>query len=511
MKKLTLKPLLIGKYLFALMFTIAIISCKKEKTIITLPLVGPDVEFYVLSNNTIKLFNGKNVKTQISSVAITGLTGTEKILSVDFRPATGELYGVSDASKLYIINVTTGAARAVSTTAFTPAIAGTAVSLNFNPTVDRIRLVSNTGQNLRLNPETGLVAATDGTINGATGAVISGVAYTNSEAGATSTVLFDIDLTTKKLYKQDPPNNGTLVEVGNLMAELGTSVSFDISPKNTNAIATGLIGGIYKLFTIDVNTGKATLAGEFANGLTIQGIAISSNATAYATTSANNLLIFNPKNTEAPVVKTITGLQTGETIVGMDFRPINGQIFALGSSSRLYAVNIGTGLFTQIGSGTLSTLLLGTSFGFDFNPTVDRIRVVSNTGQNLRLNPNDGAVVAVDGILTPGTPSVSAAAYTSNFFGATSTKLYVIDHNTDKLYTQDANVGTLTEVGALGINVENTTGFDIVSSGATDTAYAILTVGTTTKLYTINLTTGAATAGREIPNAVTSFTLGLRL
>ncbi|RZK55278.1 MAG: DUF4394 domain-containing protein [Pedobacter sp.] len=510
MKKFTHSPALIGKYLFAFMFTFAVISCKKEKTVITLPLVGPDVEFYVLSNNTIKLFNGKNVKTQISSVAITGLTGTEKILSVDFRPATGELYGVSDASKLYIINVTSGAARAVSTTAFTPAIAGTAVSLNFNPTVDRIRLVSNTGQNLRLNPETGLVAATDGSINGATGAVISGVAYTNSEAGATSTVLFDIDLTTKKLYKQDPPNNGTLVEVGNLMAELGTSVSFDISPKNTNAIATGFIGGIYKLFTIDVSTGKATLAGEFASGLTIQGIAISSNAAAYATTSTNDLLIFNPKNTTAPIVKAITGLQTGETIVGMDFRPVNGQIFALGSTSRLYTVNIGTGLFTQVGSGTLSTLLLGTSFGFDFNPTVDKIRVVSNTGQNLRIN-TDGSVFMVDGILAPNTPSVSAAAYTSNFAGATSTKLYVIDHNTDKLYTQDANVGTLAEVGTLGINVESTSGFDIVSSGVTDTAYAILTVGAATKLYTINLTTGAATAGREIPNAVTSFTLGLRL
>ena len=510
MKKLTLSPLLIGKYLFAILFTIAIISCKKDRVVITLPLVGPDQEFYVLSNNTIKLFNGKNVKTQISTVNITGLPGAEKMLSVDFRPATGELYGVSDASKLYVINVTTGVARAIST-AFTPAISGTAVSLNFNPTVDRIRLVSNTGQNLRLNPETGMVAFTDGAINGVTGAVISGVAYTNSEAGATATTLFDIDLTTKKLYKQDAPNNGTLVEIGSLGLEIGTGVSFDISPNNTNALATGLSEGIYKLYTIDITTGKATLVGKFADGLVIQGIAIPNNAAAYATTSTNNLLIFNPKAATTPIVKAITGLQAGETVVGMDFRPANGQIFALGSTSRLYAVNIGTGAFTQVGSGTLSTLLVGTTFGFDFNPTVDRIRVVSNTGQNLRLNPNDGAVVAVDGILAPGTPTVSAAAYTSNFFGATSTKLYVIDHNTDKLYTQDANVGTLAEVGALGINVENTTGFDIVSSGATDTAYAILTVGTATKLYTINLTTGAATAGRDFPNAVTSFTLGLRL
>jgi hypothetical protein len=39
-------------------------------------------------------------------------------------------------------------------------------SLDFNPTVDRIRLVTASGQNLRLHPELGTVVATDGSING---------------------------------------------------------------------------------------------------------------------------------------------------------------------------------------------------------------------------------------------------------------------------------------------------------------------------------------------------------
>ena len=69
---------------------------------------------------------------------------------------------------------------------------------------------------------------------------------------------------------------------------------------------------------------------------------------------------------------------------------------------------------------------MGTSFGFDFNPAVDRIRIVSNTGQNLRFNPNDG-VVNVDGNLNPGTPSISAAAYTNNFAGTATTSLFAID------------------------------------------------------------------------------------
>jgi hypothetical protein len=166
-----------------------------------------------------------------------------------------------------------------------------------------------------------------------------------------------------------------------------------------------------------------------------------------------------------------------------------------------------TGAATMVGAGPLATLLAGTSFGFDFNPTVDRIRVISNTGQNLRLNPNDGTVAATDLVLNPGTPMVSAAAYTNNFPGAATTVLYDIDPATDKLYMQNPpNNGTLVEVGALGINAETDNGFDI--GGNSGKAYAVLTVGATTKLYTINLTTGAATEAATFPNAVKAFAVG---
>jgi hypothetical protein len=113
----------------------------------------------------------------------------------------------------------------VSSTAFTPAVAGTIASIDFNPTVDRIRLVSNSGQNLRIHPETGATAASD-TSTSSTG--ITGVAYTNSKAGASSTVLYDIDPAAGKLFKQDPPNNGTLVEVGSLGATFAGQAAFDI-------------------------------------------------------------------------------------------------------------------------------------------------------------------------------------------------------------------------------------------------------------------------------------------
>ena len=150
----------------------------------------------------------------------------------------------------------------------------------------------------------------------------------------------------------------------------------------------------------------------------------------------------------------------------------------------------------------------GTSFGFDFNPTVDRIRVVSNTGQNLRLHPDLGTVAFTDANLNPGVPAVSAAAYTNNFAGATTTTLFVIDHTTDKLYTQiPPNNGTLVEVGSLNINIDAANGFDIGSTSGT--AYAIFTVAGIQSLYTINLTSGAATKVGDFSKAVRGLTIGL--
>ena len=79
----------------------------------------------------------------------------------------------------------------------------------------------------------------------------------------------------------------------------------------------------------------------------------------------------------------IRGLKPGETILGIDFRPANKKLYGLGSSSRLYIIDSDTAAATAVGSGAFQPVLEGTEFGFDFNPTVDRIRVTSNYGQNL--------------------------------------------------------------------------------------------------------------------------------
>lgn len=482
-------------------------SCDKDDANnMETPVVKPDIVFYGLSNsNSLVKYNANASGTVLANPGITGLPAGEKIIAIDFRPATGQLYGLGNSSRLYIINHETGAVTPVGAASFTPAISGSLVGFDFNPTVDRIRMVTSAGQNLRLHPETGAVAATDMSLNPGSPSVVA-VAYTNSVAGASTTTLFDIDISTGKLYKQDPPNNGTLVEVGSLGITSGNESGFDISPDNMVALASFNIGANSVLHQIDITTGKATSLGNLS--IPLIGLAIPTNAIAYTVDNSNNLQLFNLSAPGTPVSKVIAGLQPGETILGIDMRPATGQLFALGSSSRLYTINMSTGAATSVSPAPFATLLAGTSFGFDFNPTVDRIRVVSNTGQNLRLNPITGDIAAVDLALNPGTPAVSASAYINNFPGATTTVLFGIDPVTDKLYTQNPpNNGTLVEIGALGIDVTTDNGFDI--GGTSNKAYAVLTTGSTAKLYTINLTTGAAAEAATFPNTVKGFAVGL--
>lgn len=448
----------------------------------------------VNTSNQLVSFNSATPGTVNTIGTITGLQGGEEIVGIDFRPATGQLYALGSTSRLYVINKTTGAATLVATLS-TP-LSGTAFGVDFNPTVDRLRIVSNTGQNLRVNPNDG-VTIVDGALNPGSPNVTA-AAYTNNFNGATTTTLFDIDTTTDSLYTQNPPNNGTLVLVGALGVNVTDVNGFDISTGDNTAYAALTATALTSLYTVNLTTGAATSVGLIGLGAnSLRGLAAENSAatgfTAVGLTTANQLVTFNTArpNTIFSTV-AITGLQGGENILGIDFRPATGQLFGLGSTSRLYTINALTGAATQVGAAGAFTLS-GTDFGFDFNPVPDRIRVVSNTGQNLRLNPNDGTLTATDTPLNPGTPNVTAAGYTNSFAGTTTTTLYDIDSGNDTLYIQNPpNNGTLVPVGALGVNVTDSNGFDIAPGN--NTALAALQVNgeTTSKLFAINLTTGSA-------------------
>ena len=166
---------------------------------------------------------------------------------------------------------------------------------------------------------------------------------------------------------------------------------------------------------------------------TLLDIAIPTNPTAYAVDGSNNLQICNPETGGNIITKAITGLPAVASNKGIDFRPVNGQLNAIVNNSQLNTLNTSSGAATAVGS-PFAPLMIGTDFGFDFNPTIDRIRLVSDARQHVRLIPITGAFTAVDINLNPGIPSVCAVAYTNNFAGTTTTGLYFIDHNSDKLF-----------------------------------------------------------------------------
>ncbi len=436
----------------------------------------------VTPSNRLIAFSAANPSQLLHDVPISNLGPGESILGIDVRPATRQLYALGSTSQLYVINYLTGAAARVGTP-FTPALAGTDFGFDFNPTVDRIRVVSDTGQNLRLHPDTGVVAFVDGTLAYAPGdpnagrtPQVTAAAYTNPDTDpATGTLLVDIDAALDIAATQNPPNEGRL----NTLLALGLDVAragFDIGL--TDAFIAVQAPGSTTSSLLQFSGGPLRNAGSIGGGEPVPSLAVFFGLPAtpaaevvFATNAANELISFAAGQPGTILSRLAIGpLNTGESIVGIDFRPATNQLYGMGSTGQLYVINTQTGSATRIGP-TLSTALAGNEFGFDFNPTVDRIRLVSDTGQNLRLHPDTGAVAAVDGMLAYApadanagqTPRVGGAAYTNpDTNPATGTTLFVIDTGLDIAARQDPpNAGTLNTVLPLGGDAGDVLGFDI--------------------------------------------------
>ncbi len=206
----------------------------------------------------------------------------------------------------------------------------------------------------------------------------------------------------------------------------------------------------------------------------------------------------------------ITGLQSTEVLLGMDIRPggaTPGQLYALSSMGRRLHdrsddrhgdAEIHTVRRSRPTRRVRTPSLTGTEFGIDFNPVVDRLRVVSDTGLNLRINVDNGAVTnGRHAERRRHDPRWRHRARIHEQLRArpAARRCSTSMRTTNKLLTtSDPNNGVLTEVGALGIDASALNALDIsVASDGTNTATGVFTVGTATNVYTINLTTGAAT------------------
>lgn len=200
----------------------------------------------------------------------------------------------------------------------------------------------------------------------------------------------------------------------------------------------------------------------------------------------------------------VTGVATGDALTGLDLRPSNRTLYSVGTSGQLYAITknmSGTG-YTAASLGIITGATLnGTEFGTDFNPTVDRLRFVSDANQNLRINPNVMPPPAiVDGAITLGGSALVdlvGVAYTNNRPGAMTTMLFGLDALNDSLVrSTNANAGTYVATnsmgnafGPLGVSFDATgdsrVSFDI--SGGSGMGY----FSVADRFYSVDLMSGA--------------------
>lgn len=216
-------------------------------------------------------------------------------------------------------------------------------------------------------------------------------------------------------------------------------------------------------------------------------------------------------------IGALSGVLQGHSVRAIDFRPLTGELYALSTNAtngfQLYTVNLATAALTPVGSGGTVSFTWPARVSMDFNPSVDRLRVVTGGAQNLRMNPITGALVAEDTALAyvAGDPNAGTnppfpvgVAYDNNDNDpSTATTMYVWDFDNDALSRvgdiggapTSPNSGQMTTIFTPSAFITNDGGVGFDVSGVTGAAYFSYNnaVGGAETFATLNLTTGALT------------------
>jgi Domain of unknown function (DUF4394) len=199
----------------------------------------------------------------------------------------------------------------------------------------------------------------------------------------------------------------------------------------------------------------------------------------------------------AKTLGDVRGLAAADQdLVGIDYRVQDGKLYGVGRGGGVYSIDPRSLQATLFGQLTIP--LEGESFGVDFNPAANALRVVSDTGQNLRQPfAAPGATVADGSLTTPPTPGtttgVTGAAYTNNDLDpTTATTLFDLATATDDVVLQSpANAGTLSATGKAGVDLTGDTGFDIYSEVRGGKAVELLPYAVNGgRLYDVSLLNG---------------------
>ena len=256
-------------------------------------IFGQQVIFALTNSNQLVRFNSTTPGTVVTVGAVTGLTAGDTIAGIDFRPANSVLYGLgvnlaTGTARVYSINTGSAAATLVASLAADPAdttppfpfttVSGTQFGVDFNPTVDRLRVTSNTGQNLRVNVDTGLVqvdlplAYQSGDPNFGDSPVVTAVAYSNNLPSATTSVLRGVDI------GQDPDllvvhanPNGGLLQTSLSLPFNSAMLAYDISRASVPYFASTPSGGTSSSFFAG-GVGGVTLVGLIGGGAIITAL-----------------------------------------------------------------------------------------------------------------------------------------------------------------------------------------------------------------------------------------------
>jgi hypothetical protein len=266
-----------------------------------------------------------------------------------------------------------------------------------------------------------------------------------------------------------------------------------------------------------------------ALGLTLLVPAAASASEQLAGLTDDNTVVYfrsdSPGNLQSAV--TVTGLATGEKLLGISWVAGIGRLYGLGSTNRMYAINTITGAATPLTNIPFTPPLNGTTFAFGVDVQAQQARSYSSTNQNLRISTSNGQVAGVDGAYAyeptdanvATAPVLAALAFTLPPVGGGSAAMYAIDAATGSLVTAPTNAALLRTIGALGVTVTGPAGLTFTgatptAAGGTNTAGAGTTTGTPTgtstavapayasispaagqmpRLYTVDLSTGAAT------------------
>jgi hypothetical protein len=245
---------------------------------------GPQLEIIGLTGDgRLVRFGECNPRRPRDLGFVTGLVAPDTALvGIDFRVQTGALYGVGNGGGVYVF-VDPGSAAAMKISQLTVDLdpAATAFGVDFNPAADRLRIISNTGQNLRHNVNEGGTTIADGTLNYLVGTPpapqtalgVTGAGYTNNDLDpATATTLFDVDGTMDQISIQSPPNAGVLFATGKLGLDAGEPIGFDVYSTLKGGVtvrnagfASLSVGGLRGFYRVDLLTGAAILIGPLGD------------------------------------------------------------------------------------------------------------------------------------------------------------------------------------------------------------------------------------------------------